>query len=321
MRTHHLFTTLAAALALLTTSSLPSAAGARGFAPQTEPNIEFTEDLDETSLLTVRNGIALSGLLRAALAGSSRTVTVVTDDAVVYEVSFDDDGEYTQVLNHGGNPGAEYEVAAAINEFDREGGYEAILAGDQDPHVELELDIEDRIGGEIIGMTDVVAGPDYIELIVVIDPTAIGFDLDWIIQVVLPEIMHGDCSPDGYVGEMCDLLGTKTGCACLDMKDPETGKSVIDDNCDADAVDPFDPLYANDSDEAPEEESAQSKNQSKAAEEDDENGDDDDALTDPDDIAPWTEGPMLLVDELSVLVLTQSSVFAAPDMDLTQHCQ
>ncbi len=318
MHTKHLFTAFAAALALITGSWIPGTAAARGFVAQAEPEIEFTEDVDESSLLTVRNGIALSGLVRAALADGDRTVTVVTDDAVVYEVSFDADGQYTQVLNHGGILGSEWEVAAAVSEFDREGGYEAILAGDQDPHVDLELDIEGRIGGEIIGMTDVIAGPDYIEMIVVMDPTAIGFDLDWIIQVVLPSIVNGPCSEEGYVGELCDTLGTITGCACLDMKNPDNGKSILDEHCDPDAVDAFDSLYDNDYDEPQEEETAESKNQRKAAEDDEE---DDDEITDPDDIAPWTEGPMLLVDEIDALVLAQTFEVAFQDLDPAHFAQ
>jgi hypothetical protein len=317
MPTHHPFATLAAALALLTASWLPGAANARGFVPQPEPDIEFTEDIDETSLLVVRNGIALSGLLRAALAGSSRTVTVVTDDAVVYEVSFDDDGEYTQVLNHGGNPGAEYEVAAAVNEFDREGGYEAILAGDQDPHVELELDIEGRIGGDVIGIVDVIGGSTGLEMIVVVDPTAIGFDLDWIIQVVLPEIMQGGCSEGGFVGELCDLLGIETDCTCLDMDDPDTGLSTWD-ILTGDTVDAFDWLW-NAWNAANEKKAKKKKDQEEDQEEgEDETGDDDDALTDPDDIAPWSEGPMMMVDEIGALVMSETLVRVAPELDVIQ---
>lgn len=311
------FLTALLSLALL---ALPSVCHARGFAKA--PEIESTGDIDESALLTVRNGIALTGLLRAALAESTRTVTVVTDDTVVYEVSFDDDGQYTQVLNHGGRPGAEYEVAAAVRAFERDTGYEAVLAGDQDPHVELELDIEGRIGGEVIGIVDVIGGSTGVEMIVVVDPTAIGFDLDWIIQVVLPEIMHGDCSPGGYVGEMCDLLGTKTGCACLDMKDPDTGQSTLDPLCNEDDPDPFDPLYGNNAEQEQAEESAESKNQRKAAEgENDGEGDEGAPPTDPDDIAPWTEGPMLLVDNLGVLVVTQILFGTQQGMDLHHQAQ
>lgn len=313
MRTHTFATfaaAFAAALALLTTSWVPGTADARGIVVPDGPEIEFTEDLDETSLLTVRNGIALSGLVRAALADGDRTVTVVTDDAVVYEVTFDADGEYTQVLNHGGVPGSEWEVAAAVAEFDRGDGYEAVLAGDQGPLVDLELDIEGRTRGEIIGMTDVIAGPDYLDMIVVIDPTAIGLDLDWIINVILPEIIHGPCDPEGYPGELCDLLGDKTGCACNDMVDPETGESNSSGVADPDQVDFFDWLWNAWNSLTGKKDKTKSTDNG-----DDEGDDDDDALTDPDDIAPWTEGPMLLMDQLDVLIVNQTWITGSSPLD------
>ena len=49
-----------------------------------------------------------------------------------------------------------------------------------------------------------------------------------------------------------------------------------------------------------------------------EEGDDDDDLTDPDDIAPWTEGPMLLVDEIDALVFSNTALHVSQDVDAMQ---
>ncbi len=248
--------------ALFTTMlfALPSISFARS--PAQAPEIEFTDDIDESSLLTVRNTIAQSGILRAALADSTRTVTVVTDDAIVYEVSFDDDGQYTQVLNHGGRPGAEYQVAAAVHAFDRDAGFQAVLAGDRDPIVDLELEIEDRIGSEVIGIVDVAGSSAALNTIVLMDPTAVGFDLEWITQVVVHQIMLGICSD---LEHMDDLWAQGD--------DDDSGVP---------------PMYSPDVDtEWP--------------------GEDEDDPAPPECIAPWTEGPMLLVDEVDVLVFSQTA--------------
>jgi hypothetical protein len=266
MYTHRFLTALFTAILI----AFPSISHARG--PAQAPGIEFTSDIDESSLLGVRNGIALSGVLRAALADSTRTVTVVTDDAVVYEVSFDAHGQYTQVLNHGGRPGAEYEVAAAVRAFDRDTGYQAILAGDRDPIVDLELDIEDRLGSEVIGMVDVAGSSAGLNTVVVVDPTAVGFNLDWITQVVLPQILLGICADLGHMDDLWAQGSDDDDFTGSPPSSPDPGDSEI-----TGIPRDFE----------------------------------DDDHTDSDGIAPWTEGPMMLVDEVDVLVTTEASAVSS----------
>lgn len=100
--------------------------------------------------------------------------------------------------------------------------------------------------------------------------------------------MCGECSEDGYPGELCDLTGDITGCACGDMVDPVTGDRGIDPIGGEDDPDPFQWLW---------------DAWKKAQEKREQKKKDKEKKDSGNSIAPWTEGPMFITDSVTELQL------------------
>ena len=296
--------TVALASACLIGASLPAAARMIHSAGEFDNSWLGQNDdpVTDEDRLEVRNTLAVLGLLYAYAAqdeGPHSMVLVTTEPAFI-PVTFSADGK---VAHLGPTPlEASQEIALidALEDIHDELPYETTVDVDDGVVYTGIKPIEDILGTELFGLVDVVMEGLSFDLYSQMDPFVEGLAFWGVYEAAMGLAFHSDCVPGGYVGEMCDTLGIKTGCACLDQDDPATGESTLDGLTDPDQPDGcqaawdfwewLDGLFEPDEEE----------DEEGTGGEDDEDPDEETA-NEPDSIAPWSEGPMFIADEPHVV--------------------